>query len=167
MAATIKMIREWFAEAKRQKATHMVVVCDTFDWEDYPIYVLPGQDLRTICIEHDDENMQRIMEVYEIAKGEKCINSGSRVYHGYKPGVDKPKLRDLLGENKRLTEQLKAITSVLNNDWSWCENCQSWHHAKCACTVMPLCKKCNTQHSVHVKCPKKASLKGKKMKRNR
>lgn len=35
MTTTKEQIREWFVEGVKQKATHMVIVCDTFDWEDY------------------------------------------------------------------------------------------------------------------------------------
>ena len=31
-------IRRWLAEAQRQNATHVVVVCDTFNYDYYPVY---------------------------------------------------------------------------------------------------------------------------------
>ena len=34
---TTKQIREWFVEGVKQKATPRSTVCDTFDWEDYPV----------------------------------------------------------------------------------------------------------------------------------
>lgn len=39
-------IRGWLLAGKKKNATHMIVVCDTFDHEDFPVYVLPGQDAR-------------------------------------------------------------------------------------------------------------------------
>lgn len=48
-------------------ATHMIVVCDSFDWEDYPVFVMPGQDAREIAKQHDGPNMTKLMEVYKLA----------------------------------------------------------------------------------------------------
>jgi len=42
----------------------MIVVCDTFDHEDYPVFVPVGQDVRTKAAEYDGPNMQKVMEVY-------------------------------------------------------------------------------------------------------
>jgi hypothetical protein len=36
MATTMQDLREWYNRGKNIGATHMVVVCDTYDWEDYP-----------------------------------------------------------------------------------------------------------------------------------
>jgi hypothetical protein len=66
MAATEQDIMEWTARGKRQGATHMIVVCDTFSYEDYPVYVSPDESLGEIRSNYDDKNMQRIMEVVEL-----------------------------------------------------------------------------------------------------
>lgn len=58
-------IKRWFLEGKKQKATHLIVVCDTFDYEDYPVYVKKGEDVRKVENEHNG-NMQRVMEVYNL-----------------------------------------------------------------------------------------------------
>lgn len=61
-------IRGWLLAGKSKNATHMIVVCDTYDHEDYPVYVLPGQDVRK---EYDSlhwKNMQKVMEVYNLSK---------------------------------------------------------------------------------------------------
>ena len=68
-AANAYTIQEWFKEAVRQKATHMIVVCDTFDHEDYPVYCKSPEECLTQYGEHNGKNMQRVMEVYDIAKG--------------------------------------------------------------------------------------------------
>lgn len=66
MGTTREEIKEWLQRGKAQGATHMIVVCDTYDHEDYPVYVLPGQDVRKVHEEHS-KNMQRVMEVYSYA----------------------------------------------------------------------------------------------------
>ncbi len=65
---TREQIRSWLHEGKAQGATHVIIVCDTFDYEDYPVYVRPGQDIRTRMAEFDDRNMQRVMEVYSLRR---------------------------------------------------------------------------------------------------
>lgn len=66
MAATKTDIEGWFERGLVQGATHMIVVCDTFDHEDYPVFVSPEQSSREVAAAYDDKNMQRIMEVYDL-----------------------------------------------------------------------------------------------------
>jgi hypothetical protein len=65
---TAGMIREWLTDGKELKATHCIVVCDTFDHEDYPVYVSKKQNVREIMKKYDGINMQRVMEVYNLRK---------------------------------------------------------------------------------------------------
>lgn len=51
--------------AKASGATHVMVVCDTFSYEDYPVLIMPGDDLAAKRREYSG-NMQRVMEVIEI-----------------------------------------------------------------------------------------------------
>lgn len=60
-------IKKWLEEAKRVNATHMIVVCDKFDWSDYPIFVMKGEDVRQVVAEYDNKNMQKVMEVYNLS----------------------------------------------------------------------------------------------------
>lgn len=48
MAATRNDIAGWLREARAQGATHMIVVCDTFDWDDFPVFVMPDEDVREV-----------------------------------------------------------------------------------------------------------------------
>jgi hypothetical protein len=66
MAANKQDISDWFDAGVRQKSTHLIVVCDTFDYEDYPVYVAPSEDVRLKVIEHTG-NMQKVMEVYNLS----------------------------------------------------------------------------------------------------
>lgn len=65
MAATKSDIRFWLERADKG-ATHMIVVCDTYDHEDYPVYVETHQDVRKVEAEFNSKNMQRVMEVYNL-----------------------------------------------------------------------------------------------------
>jgi len=60
-------IRGWLESGKERNARYMIVVCDTFDYEDYPVYVLPGESLEDRAREYDGVNMQRIMEIYNLS----------------------------------------------------------------------------------------------------
>jgi type II secretory pathway component PulL len=55
-------IRSWLERAKREGATHMIVACDTFSYEDYPISVLPGTNPHDVALGLGE--MQRLMECY-------------------------------------------------------------------------------------------------------
>lgn len=65
MVTTQQEIREWLEEGRKKKdITHMIVVCDRFDLEDYPIYVAKTQNVRELYGEYHGPNMQKVMEVY-------------------------------------------------------------------------------------------------------
>jgi len=59
MPTTQADIQGWLKEAKREKATHLIVVCDSFDHEDYPVLVKPGQDPKERASEYQNKDMQR------------------------------------------------------------------------------------------------------------
>jgi hypothetical protein len=59
-------IKGWLTRGRDKGATHVIVACDTFDWDDYPVFVMPGQDAREIAKGYDGLNMQRLMEVYHL-----------------------------------------------------------------------------------------------------
>lgn len=79
---TAKEIREWLEGAKKKGATHMLVVCDTFDWSDYPVYVLPGKSVDAAIKEYHGPNMQKVMEVYNMAMDlDEQARPGTRVWN--------------------------------------------------------------------------------------
>jgi hypothetical protein len=76
MATTREEIRGWFLEGKKQGATHMIVACDTFDWEDYPVYVSPQEN-----VQEKAAGQEKIMEVYSMSMDmEMQLNEG-RAFH--------------------------------------------------------------------------------------
>lgn len=66
MAASTQDIKHWFEQGLKNGSTHLIVVCDTWDWIDYPVYVSAKEDARKIADEHG-ANMQRVMEVYNLS----------------------------------------------------------------------------------------------------
>ena len=66
MATTREEIANWFDRGKAEGQTHMIVVCDTFDHEDYPVYAGSDKEALQQYAEHNGKNMQRVMEVYDL-----------------------------------------------------------------------------------------------------
>jgi len=63
MTATFNDVEEWKKQGKEMKATHIISVCDTFDYDDYPVFVMPEQSLKEMREKYDGVNMQRINEI--------------------------------------------------------------------------------------------------------
>lgn len=82
MGTTVQMLREWFDEGVEEKATHMIIVCDTFDYEDYPVFVKQSENVRTVAAGYNGQTMQRIMEVYDLRMNkESQFASGKRNFN--------------------------------------------------------------------------------------
>ena len=64
--ANLKDIAEWFQRGLNQKAAYLIVVCDTFEHDDYPVYVSSTDAFYEKYDPLDNKNMQRIMEVYDL-----------------------------------------------------------------------------------------------------
>ncbi|CAH0343681.1 hypothetical protein [Rhizobium sp. CECT 9324] len=81
MAASRADIESWFEHGAELGATHLIVVCDTFDHEDYPVFVKPEQSSREVAAEYDGKNMQRIMEVYDLSMDKSAQLAEHRAFH--------------------------------------------------------------------------------------
>ena len=66
MTATKDEISDWFDRGVAQKATHMIVVCDTYGHEDYPCFANSDAGAIELHSYYDGKNMQRVMEVYDL-----------------------------------------------------------------------------------------------------
>jgi len=67
MGTTKETIRGWLKSGKAEGATHTLIVCDTYDHEDYPVHVMPGEDVHKKFAEYNGPKMQKVMEVYSHA----------------------------------------------------------------------------------------------------
>ena len=75
----------WFDQGVKEKKTHLLVVCDTFDHEDYPVFAESDDDAINKYAEYNGKNMQRVMEVYDL-KLSRTIQMGEfRAFHLPKP----------------------------------------------------------------------------------
>lgn len=67
MAATDTDIAKWVREGKaKETCTHVIIVCDDFDYEDYPVEVFEHENIHEELKKYKFINMQRVMEVYSM-----------------------------------------------------------------------------------------------------
>lgn len=64
MSATKAEISGWFDQGAMKGARWMLVICDTYDHEDYPVYANTAEECRARY--KTPGEMQRVMEVYDL-----------------------------------------------------------------------------------------------------
>ena len=74
MTATRADIIRWVKEAQKKKATHLIVAVDQFDHDNYPVFVMPGEDAERRTLEVGRQSMQAVDEVYSFT-GKHTIES--------------------------------------------------------------------------------------------
>ena len=78
-------IRRWLESGRAQHAKYMLVVCDTMDWEDYPVYVMPTEDINKKAKDFDRVNMQTVMECYDLSMDWQKQLDQKRSWNGWGP----------------------------------------------------------------------------------
>lgn len=73
-------IAGWFDEGVAKGASHMIVVCDTFDYSDYPVFTTPDTFWEQHK-SHNGPNMTKIIEVYDLALDKESQLSERRAFH--------------------------------------------------------------------------------------
>ena len=87
MATSKTDISQWFDKGRTDGEDFMIIVCDTYDWEDYPIYTKTAEFSDTY--EHyNGRSMQKIMEVYNLAL-DKQVQLGEISAFHYPPDFQK------------------------------------------------------------------------------
>ncbi len=69
MPATQKDFDRWIETAKEKGAAYVISMCDTFDYDDYPVYVMPNENLESRIASCRGDSMQTVNEVIEIEYG--------------------------------------------------------------------------------------------------
>lgn len=64
MTTTIEDIRYWIQQGQEEGATDMIVVCDTFDHSDYPVFCKTPTEAREKV--GNPSSMQKVMEYYNL-----------------------------------------------------------------------------------------------------
>ncbi len=66
MTATLNDIKGWLKRGIAEEATHVIIVHDTYDHENYPVFVLSGEDVFERASKYNGSNMQTVDEVYDL-----------------------------------------------------------------------------------------------------
>ena len=67
MSISKSMIRTWLKREKAAEADYMFIVCDTFDYENYPVYV-SKEKFKENYDRYNGRNKQKIIEIYDLHK---------------------------------------------------------------------------------------------------
>jgi hypothetical protein len=81
MSTTRDDIQRWLDEGKAMGATHVIVATDTFDYEDYPVFVKPGQNAQELADKINGESMQKVMECYSLTLDTEAQLKEGRAHH--------------------------------------------------------------------------------------
>ncbi len=86
-------IKCWLEDGNNSTNSHLIVVCDTFDYEYYPVYVKNDEDVKEKMGKYNSNNMQKIMEVYDYSLDLNMQLNEGRTYHTntkVKSSVERP-----------------------------------------------------------------------------
>jgi hypothetical protein len=75
MAASRKDMDRWISTARERGDEYIISVCDTFDWDDYPVYCEDKEAVRRKRVDVDGVNMQTINEVIRVPKKKPAIEN--------------------------------------------------------------------------------------------
>lgn len=74
MAANRKDVDGWIEKAKETGAQYIISVCDMFEYDDYPVYIMPDESLIEQVEHYNERNMQKVNEVIQIRDKEGNIS---------------------------------------------------------------------------------------------
>lgn len=66
MAASREDIERWIETAKKDKKKFIISMCDTWDYDDYPIYCKDEVELEKEFSSHNGKNMQSVNEIIKV-----------------------------------------------------------------------------------------------------
>jgi hypothetical protein len=78
---TRAQLSQWFDNGLHAGATHMIIVCDTFDYDDYPVYVTTEQSVSEEIQRMTNSPMQKVMEVYQLGGNKEAQLAQDRAYN--------------------------------------------------------------------------------------
>jgi hypothetical protein len=81
MATTSNEIRTWLNRGMDEEATHVIVVTDTFNYEDYPYFVKSGENIKEIIEQYEKSSLTRITEIYNMSMDIEAQLNEKRTYN--------------------------------------------------------------------------------------
>jgi gamma-glutamylcyclotransferase (GGCT)/AIG2-like uncharacterized protein YtfP len=67
MTATREDINGWLKRAKELNSTHLIIALDTYDFDNYPVYVTSDKNVQEEYNKIIESSMQRVDEVYNMS----------------------------------------------------------------------------------------------------
>ena len=67
MTASLSDIKGWLERAKNEGATHLIIAVDTFDFDNYPVYVTEKENVEKEYERIISSSMQGVDEVYNLS----------------------------------------------------------------------------------------------------
>jgi (p)ppGpp synthase/HD superfamily hydrolase len=118
MAATKDSIRARLNYGKDKNYSHMLMVCDTFDYEDYSVYVPRSEKIEDYKKKYQG-NMQRIMEVYNYDMDLEYQLSERRAWHEVTINIPPQKtivdLAEEFATNKHKGQRRKNVQDYISH----------------------------------------------------
>lgn len=74
-------IRRWFQKGIENNQDSMMVVCDTYDWSDFPVYTKGLEEFTKRYLEIVSKCMNELMEVYDLKISLDFQMSEHRAFH--------------------------------------------------------------------------------------
>ncbi len=74
-------VAAWFERGRFNNATHMLVVVDKFDHEDFPVYVAAGEDAHQRFHQYAHKEWTNVMEVYDLGMDRDAQLAEQRAWH--------------------------------------------------------------------------------------
>ena len=94
--------------------SHVIIVCDRFDYEDYPVFVKYGEDINKMISKYNNyQNMSKIMEIYNYNLDLNSQLNESRAYH-IEPIFQKESKKDFQNYSKKVEEAIEFATKMHN-----------------------------------------------------
>lgn len=66
-AYTLQQVAGVITRAKAQGATHLLIVCDTWDYEDFPVMANSLEEAKAIKDDFHIKHGYKVMETYDLA----------------------------------------------------------------------------------------------------
>lgn len=95
----------WVIAGTAQNATHLIMVMDHFDYDTYPVYVLPTDNVLDVINKYRFKSMQRIVDVYELSD-----SKAVKVTKSYSVAPASPQEIAVKEDRKRSWEELARIS---------------------------------------------------------
>lgn len=63
-----KNAERWVNEAREKGATHVLDICDSWDYDHYPVFVMPDESVNEVKDKYNGKDMQSVYSTYEVSQ---------------------------------------------------------------------------------------------------